>query len=271
VHEKMFVEQNEYLTILIPPTNTMYVFRVIKVRNPNFDTIPYGPLPLPAGTVLSSLRGTSVVVPADGVFPAFGVASGDTSIMFPPPLPPNQAKAVFDPSDMWFLGQAPKKPLNTLFHIYHVISPEFLRVQLEIPKGNSQLQFQEARTALTVASTFGWNRGRIEVIQFPGIHYGYAYANDTNLNVFTNVTFYYKEYQVSIPSDPLLIFYLIIGRIPSKRWVFPVQNIEGLIQQALVNAYGFEGFPVFRIDEREKAIGEYKRILMTKVHSDLLG
>jgi hypothetical protein len=267
----MFVSQNGFLTILIPPINTAYVFRVINVRNPNFDTIPYGPLPIPTGTVLPTLPGSptpSVTVPADGVLPGFAVVAGEKSIMFPPPP---DLRGLFDPSDMWFVGETPKKPLNTLFHIYHKISPEFLRVQLEIPKGTSQLVFQEGRAVMIVSSTFGFRRGNIEVIQFPGIHYGYTYANDTNMNLITNVTFYYKEYEINIPDDPALIFDIILGRIPSKRWVFPVQSIDGRIKLAFNSAYGFEGFPIFRIDERDKAIAEYKNILMKKVHKDLVG
>ena len=258
--EDIFVELYGYLTVFLPPINTAYVFQIRNIRNSYFQTIPYGPLPIQANQPLSNFQGGTTPAPANGVLPGFTVAP---SLIFPPPatLPQPASLSVYDRTDMWYVPATARQYQNTLFHIYHIVSPQHLRIQLEIPAGTNLSNFQDNRVILPIISPFGYTRGSIEVIQFPGIHYGYTYANDTNMSVITNAKFYYREYQIAIPDDPSIIFGVITGRIPSKKYVLPVPTISGQVQSALQSAYGFLGFKVYSITKQGEAIATYRQII----------
>ncbi len=245
---KWFVSENELLAVYIPPTNKAFVFRVKSIANAGFEAINYGPIPVAAGTSLSTFAGGAVSVPADGVLPA----DSFTSVGISYPL-----RGAYDENDMWYL---PSDERNRLFHVLHYISPSFIRADVQIPKGVSQGRFMK-RVVTGVDKDFGFSRGFIEVIHIPGVHYGYRYANDTNMSVYTFAKFMYREYVVEIPRNPELIFDVLSRRVLVKWYTLPISVVDPAVSSALLDVYGFDGFTVYRADEKQKAVEEYRNVL----------
>jgi hypothetical protein len=86
-------------------------------------------------------------------------------------------------------------------------------------------------------------------------------VHNTNVNLYTSVKFTYGEYIIEIPRNSSLIFDIIVKRVPSHWITLPINYTDPSITRALTETYGFEGFPVYRIDERDKAIREYDSLL----------
>jgi hypothetical protein len=239
----VFVREGGYLALFIPANARVLVFRVRSVYNRGFHDLNYGPLPLRAGMTLPLLTGGTVTVPADGVLPAMAVA-GPLSV----PMP-----GVVEETDMWFV----RRDMNDrLFHVHQYITPAWVRVELQIPIAVRQRRFQKDKLIIGVERLWGYNRGYIEVFHIPEVRYGYVYANDTNLNVYTNVRFRYAEYEVEIPRSPELIFDIITGRVPAYWYTVPVTTMDRAFEQALLQSYGFTGFNMYRHDERARAVAE---------------
>jgi hypothetical protein len=159
---------------------------------------------------------------------------------------------------MWYI---PTEWRERLFHVIAEFTPRFLRVDVEIPKGVTQRRFQKDKVTVGVDKTFGFTRGKIEVVHFPGIHYGYRFGNDTNLNVWTSVDFTYAEYIIEIPKDAEMIFNILTRKVPSYWLTMPIAVSDETITRALNNAYGTDGFPLYPINKKNEAVAEYSRIL----------
>jgi hypothetical protein len=251
VDELGLVQEGEHLVVFISATQKAFVFRVKSRHNKGFERFHYGPLPIPAGTTLASLLGGTITVPADGVLPGTAFIPAGFGISFP-------FSGTFDETDMWFL---PSDFRERLFHVITDVTPSWTRIDVEIPRGVPQRRFQRDKVTLGVERLFGFSRGHIEVIHFPEIHYGYRFANDTNLNIYAGVDFTYGEYVVEIPKDADLIFSILTRRVPSLFLTLPITVYDETIRRAFMETYGIEGFPLFPITKRSDAVAEYNKLL----------
>ncbi|MEM3484998.1 MAG: hypothetical protein QXI12_05200 [Candidatus Methanomethyliaceae archaeon] len=243
------VEENQFLTCYIPVTNRAFVFRVKSVVNKTSPVLNYGPLPTRVDEVLPTFDGGSSSVPANGVLPARTYTpTGKTFPML----------GAYDESDMWYLSEDDR---DRVFHVVQYITPAFIRCDLQIPTGVTQGRLQKDRIITGVEKDFGFSRGIIETVHLPRIHYGYRYANDTNISVITNAKFYYGEYIIETPRNPDLIFDVLTRRIQSKWVTVPINVMDISISSALNKTYGIQGFTVYRQDQRNDAIKEYNDLL----------
>jgi len=243
------VLENQFVVVFMPARSSALVFRVRSRVNRGFEVFNYGPLPISGGEVLPTYDGGSITVPADGVMPARSYTP--TGRGFP-------LRGAFDESDMWYVHEDNR---DRLFHVIQVVTPEFLRTDVQIPRGVTQGRFQGDRVVTGVDRDFGFSRGRVEVVHLPRLRYGYRWGNDTNLAVRTFVKFIYGEYVVEIPKDSTLIFNILTRAVPSYWITLPVSVWDPAIESSLNLAYGFTGFPVYGIHERDKAISEYNELL----------
>lgn len=248
-------QEGDYLTVFLPPVNQAIVFWVKSVLNKGREVMDYGPLPLASGTTLPTYDGASTTVPADGVLPGRSYAD---DLSFP-------MKGGYEERDMWYL---PPTEGFKLFHVIQYVTPAWLRVEVRVPRGVPQSRFQSGRIMTGVDKDFGFSRGVVEAIHLPGIHYGYRYGNETNIDVHTFVKFVYGEYAVEIPRNPELIFDVLVRRVRSRWFSLPVWSVaEPEVSRALREAYGFDaerriyGFRLYRHDQRDEAIREYSEIL----------
>jgi hypothetical protein len=244
------VGENEYLTVFIPPTQRAFVFRVKSIVNKGAERFYYGPLPLKAGEVLSTYEGTTVTVPEDGVLPARSYTPLARTI--PTSLP------VYDPTDLWYV---PEEYRERIFHVIYSIIPDFVRVDAQIPIGTIQGRFQREKVTVGVDKDFGFARGVLEMIHLPKIHVGFRWGNDTNADLRTGLEMVYREYVVEIPDDVDLIWDILMGYKKSKWWTMPIAIVDPTLREAFQKTYGFEGFLLYTLPEKEKALADYKRCL----------
>jgi len=242
------VLEGEYLTVFIPATSRAFVFRVKSRVNRGYEVIDYGPLPLSAGASLPTFDGGSVTVPSDGVIPARAYTEG---LSFP-------LEEAFDRSDMWY---TPEDYRDRLFHVIQYVTPAFLRVDVQIPTAVTQGRFQKDKVVTGVSKPFGFARGFYEIVHLPKVHYGYRYGNETNVDLRTFVKFVYAEYVVETPRSSSLIFDVLTRRLPSKWVSLPVNIMDATVERALIDVYGVTGFPLYRLDERDRALREYDALL----------
>jgi hypothetical protein len=240
------LQEGDLLTVYLPPTNRAFVFRVISVVNKSREEIPYGLLPIASGETLATYEGGTTTAPADGVIP------GRSYTPSPKKFPLSGA---YDETDMWY---TPKDYRNRLFHVFHLLTPGFLRAEVQIPTGVTQGRFQKDKIITGVEKDFGFYRGEVEVVHVPEVHYGFKWGNDTNMSLNTSVTFLYGEYLVEIPRDPEFLFNVLIRRIPSRWYTMPIGIYDLTLKRGLMESYGFEGFTVYGMDKREAAIEEYR-------------
>lgn len=245
------VLENQYLTVYIPARNKAFVFRVKSRVNKGYEIINYGPLPLPAGEVLATYDGASATVLEYGVMPAR--AYTPTGKGFP-------LEGAYDEEDMWYL---PEIYRDRLFHVIQYVTPSFLRIDIQIPRGVTQNRFQRDRVVTGIDKEFGFTRGKIETVHLPRLKYGYRWGNDTNLTVRTFVKFIYGEYVVEIPNDSSLIFDILTRKTISYWITLPINVWDPTIERALELTYGITGFTVYGINERDRAIREYDELLKT--------
>jgi hypothetical protein len=219
--------------------------------NKNTPKFHYGALPLAVNLSLPTYEGGSIAVPAAGVMPANAYIPTGYGLSF-------ALAGAFDETDMWYV---PKEWRERLFHVIADVTPKWLRVDLEIPKGVSQRRFQKDKVVLGIEKTFGFSRGHIETIHFPSIHYGYRFGNDSYFHVYTGVDFTYGEYIVEIPKDAELIFNILNRKTPSLWLTMPIAVYDESIRRALIETYGIEGFALYPLTKRSEAISEYSKLL----------
>lgn len=242
------LRENDYLVLFIPASKRALVFRVLSL-NGGYYKFNYGPLPITSGTTLSTITGSTVTVPADGVLPGYAIVN---DLMFP-------YTGVYDPNDMWFVPADEFE--NKLIHAVHRYTPSWIRVETQIPIGVSQARFQGDRLIGGVTRDFGFRRGTIEVFHIPEVHYGFYYVNDTNMDVNTYVSFTYAEIDVVTPDDPSLIYAILTKRVNSYWYTLPVVTGINNIEDSLRDSYGYTGFPVDKLDKREEALDNIREIL----------
>jgi hypothetical protein len=241
--------EGEHIVAYIPATEKAFVFWVKSRANRGFEIINYGPLPITSGTVLKTYDGTTATVPANGVIPARSYL--DKGIPFP------YSDAVF-PEDMWLL---PEEYKDRLFHVIQFVTPDILRIDVQIPIGVDQSKFQKEKVSIGVPKDFGFRRGSFEIIHLPLVRYGYRYGNDTNIDLRTFVRFVYAEYSITIPRNPELIFKILTRQIPSKWITIPIVYMDSTTASNITKVYGITGFPIYRQDEKDKAIADYRDLL----------
>lgn len=241
------VQEGGYLTTFIPATEKAFVFRVKSITNAGRKIFNYGPLPLNANESIPTYDGGTATIPADGVLPARAYTASGKSF----PL-----ENVYDENDMWYL---PEENRDRLFHVKQFITPAFLRVDVQIPKEVIQGRFQETRLIIGIDKDFGFNRGEIESVHYPELHYGYRWGNDTNIPLRTTTKFVYGEYVIEIPKDCETVYAILQRKIPSYWLTMPIANYDASIRDAFNRAYGFEGFPV--IPNKDEAISAYRELM----------
>lgn len=244
------VKDNELLVVYLPQSNKAMVYRVISRQNKSFERIDYGTLPTEVGDVMSTFGGGTTTVGLAGDLPAGSYTTGKQF----------GQSGCWDESDMWFV---PYSWNDRVYHVKTQITPGFTRVGLQIPQGVNQSRFQKERVVGGVDSTlgFGYNRGELETVHLPEIHYGYTFANDTNVTMRTGVRFIYGEYIVKIPNSASLICDVLSRGYPAH-WVgLPISTADASITQGLKKTWGFDGFTVYPNQYREQAVAEYGAIL----------
>lgn len=246
------LEENRIFVVYIPATNKAFVWRIRSLANRGFLNIDYGPLPIPAGYLFASYAAGMVPAPAAGVMPGFTYVPIGLELSFP-------FSGVFDEGDMWYL---PKDYRERVFHVVTHVTPAWLRCEITVPKGVSQGKFQKDKVTTGVERLFGYVRGEIETVHLPGLRYGYRFGNDSNLNVYTGVSFKYGEYVVETPKDANFIFDVLSRKVKADKWIsLPIQVYDESIRRALIENYGMEGFPVYGINQRETALPRYNELL----------
>jgi len=246
------LSENSYLVVYIPATNKAFVWRVISVENEGYYDINYGPLPIPQGYPFASYVAGSVPAPAAGVIPAACYTPLTATITFPLPN-------AYDPTDMWYI---PKDYRERVFDVIEEVTPGWLRLDVTIPQGVSQGKFQRTNVSTGIDKLFGYVRGSLDVIHVPELRYGYRYGNDSSLNVYTGIRFRYGEYIIETPKNPELIFSILTKQMKVDKWVnLPIEVYDSSIQRALIDDYGFDGFPIYSIADRAKAIPVYTQLL----------
>lgn len=252
VDELGLVKENNLMVVYFPASDRALVFRVVSRANKGREVLNYGPLPLTAGMTLASYDGGVVSVPANGVMPARSYTSRGISFPF---IMPDK---ILDNTDMWFLS---KRYRERIYHVIQQVTPAWLRIDVEIPKGVVQQRFQRTAVPLGVEKDFGFTRGRLEIVHFPELYYGYKYGNDTNLPVYTFVRFIYGEYIVEIPDDPQAIAAALSRRMPAYWITMPVHHWDSSIESALRETYGITGFKVYAGYKWDRMIEEIKSLL----------
>jgi hypothetical protein len=249
------VKTNEYLTMFIPATKKVMIYRVLSRQNPGLEMLNYGPIPLP---VTSGAMGTldgGTTTATSGVIPSRGVTT--RPIQF---APPSDVVGSFDSSDMWYMDETYR---DRIFHLNMYITPAWTRVAVEIPTGTKQQKFQKDRVQVGVSNSFGWASGKIETVHIPALRYGYDFGNEMNINCYTSVKFIYGEYQIAIPTDPDLVFDIITQARPSHWVTLPVFTNDSSMQTAFQKNYNFQGFPIYDKTQRQAAISEYSQLIAT--------
>lgn len=247
------VENNNYLVVFVPASEKAIPFKVLARQNYGGEVLNYGALPITASEVWGSYDGGTTTAPAAGVTP--GRAYTSTAKSF---TPLSDMSNAYDSGDMWYL---PYDYRERLFHIRMKVTPSVLRCGMQIPKGASQQRFQKDRVILGVDKSAGFERGGLEYVQFPEIHYGFTFGNDTNIEWYTNVKFLYGEYKIGIPADPDVVFNVLDGRINSHWVTMPVSTYDATLRVALEKSYGFDGFELYSPEERAEALVAYKKTI----------
>ena len=246
------LKENQILVVYIPATNRAFVWRVVSLNNRDLITIDYGPLPITANYPLSSYVAGSILAPASGVMPGLSYIPVGSELTFP-------LSGAYDETDMWYL---PEDYRERVFHVIAEVTPRWLRCEVTVPKGVTQGRFQRDKVTTGIEKTFGYKRGSIEVVHIPRLRYGYRFGNDSNLNVYTGVRFKYGEYVIETPKDAEFIFNVLTRRIKADRWIsLPVQVYDDSVKRALMKDYGIEGFPLYGVYDKAKAISEYNSLL----------
>jgi hypothetical protein len=251
------VNENSYLVVYFPATGTAIPFRVVSRVNKGFEAFDYGPLPITTTMFLASYDGGTVSPPASGVLPARSY----TSDLAFPAIPGTPLANVRDTSDIWYLDENDR---DRLFHVKMLVYPPVIRIDIRIPASVAQLRFQKDRAIIGVDTVLGFARGVLEFIRFPYLRYGLRFGNDTNLSLYTFVRFIYAEYVVEIPRDEELIANILSRKVPSHWLTMPISYKDPSIVDALRRVYGFTaelGFKLYRADERERAVADYKKVL----------
>lgn len=243
-------KDGDYLQVYIPATKSALVYRVVTRTNP-YPIINYGALPLTSGTSLASFDSGAVSVAAAGEMPARSYTQLGSSLLF-------TQTGAYDSTDMWYTNEEYR---DRIFYVVGMTDPSFLQIGLEYPRGNQQYRFQRDNVQAGVGTNIGYTRGIIETIQFPNIHQGWRFGNDSYFNVWTSMRFKYNELIVETPTDPEMIYNILKGQIPSRRIDLPISVQDPSIPIALNKDYGYTGFDTTLLPNKANAIAAFSQTL----------
>ncbi|MFA6695023.1 MAG: hypothetical protein WCR85_00200 [Sphaerochaeta sp.] len=202
--------------------------------------------------------GSTVSVPADGVVPARAYTRNGNGLRFP-------LKNAWDENDMFY---TPDEYRERMFHAIIDVYPSVLRLDLQIPTGSDQSKFQRSNVATGISDLFGAiPRGRIETAFIPEVVHALMVGNDTNLNLRTGVRFTYGEYMIESVKNPYTVLEILTGMRPASWISLPITYYSNQVQMGLRETYGYEGFPVYprdakdREESRAKIIASYNDII----------
>lgn len=237
------VPDNAYMVVYIPETKSALVHRVVNRANNLSATLEYGALPLIAGDSMPTYDGSSVDVPETGVLPARAYSRNGSGIRFP-------LANAWDVNDMFY---TPDDYRRTLMHVIVDVHPAITRLDLQIPSGMEQGKFQRSNVSMGIDRVgTALPRGRIETAFIPEVGYALMVGNDTNINFNTGVRFTYGEYTIESVKNPYTVLDVLMGQRAASWITLPVTYYSNQLQQALRNAYGYEGFPVYPRDARDR-------------------
>ena len=259
---------NQFLDLFFPATGQSIVLYVRNRQNPVASLFNWGPLPTTTSTAFTVYNGEgggfggSAFPTVAGTIPAAGWFKG---MQFGIPPAPNgstwapnvnvQGTFPSGNNDVWYTLSA-----NRLFEVLQYVTPAWLRVSMDIPTGQNQ-QILQQTVAGGVDQDFGWKRGTWYGVHIPGIHYGYEYGNDTNVQVMSRIFFRYAEQFVAVVTEPRIVFEVINNAIPNHKVYMPVVSNQDAVAAPLMAAYGYTGVPVYPRSMREQALPQYKNIL----------
>lgn len=249
MEEFELLKPDEYLTLYISYTNRAIVYRIESIVNSNYPYFLYGQLPISQGEVESLFNGGSYITKQAG---EIGPQSYTQYKQFA-----SELLNVYDPSDMWYTDKSNR---DEIFHIVQYIRPSWVMIEQQIPTGTNQSAFQNGRVTGGIGqngNTFGFRRGIYETVQIPYIHYGWVYGNDTSMDITTQALFKYGEYKISIVTDPSLVFRILSRRVPSKEITLTTASYPNELKTALLDDYGFEGYPIPVIGEGPTSEASY--------------
>lgn len=247
----MFLDKDQYLSVVIPAQSKALIFRIEKRANVGYNKIEYGDLPITAGDALTTYANASTTAPANGVLPANSYTHSGISFPY---------AGGYDATDMFY---TPDTYHKRLFHVNMKVFPNIIRTGFELPKGLKQYRYQKGNVVVGVDKQFGFSRGGQEIVFLPELNYGMLFGNDLNINVRAKVTFDFAEYVVSIVTDPEVVYNILSGNIGDNKLrtvTLPIVVYDGSINDALMRTYGFDGFDidaVFNMD-RETAISQFQ-------------
>lgn len=252
-------KDNTYLVVFIPPTQNALVFRVKGRANARNTIIDYGLIDTTTSTSNSNYTTTGVTTGGSTTSPAAGTIAANS---FTPNLQFDNTNTLFnnayDKTDLWYY---PEDYRERLFDIVTMTTPQYLRITVNIPTNVVQQGFQRNRIAGGADKDLGYRRGKYQVIQFPRLHYGWVFGNDTNMIPYVRIKFAYAEYFVEIPDNPMTIFNILNRQIPARWQDLPIVQYDPTIRDSFIKAYGFEGFPIYPLDEQRTAIAEYTSLI----------
>ena len=247
---------NSYLVTVLPPIQSALVFRIKAIANDGYKLFDYGQIPTlttdseTAFTTIGGVPSFTASPPANGTIQQTCYTQ---NLTFP-------LTNAYDNTDMWYY---PEDYRDRLFEVITNFTPAYLRVAVNIPTNVTQQGFQKNRVAGGIGQVFGYKRGRFQVVHLPRLHYGYEFGNDCNIAPYTRIKFQYAEYIVEIPKNPQTIFQILNKdpRFPARWTNLPIVSYDPLVKDSLIRSYGFEGFPIFPLDQQSAAINAYSDLL----------
>jgi len=238
--------------------NKAMVFKVLARQNVQGEKFVCD-LPTTTATSFRSYDSATPAATATGCLPAraYTAASG---LQF-------DMTGVENTADMWDLDHT---YYDRLFHVNLRVSPGFVRVGVDMPSGTSQARFQRTKKSIGIGSDFGWRYGSTEFVPFPEVDCSYQFGNTTNVELRPKCAFTYGEYVVGIPSDPDIVYKVLIGKEPSHSVTMPISIYDAAISQGLIRTYGTDGFRIFPNTQYSAAIDEYQAVITSECESRVL-
>jgi len=191
-----FVNEGYYLAVVIPYREQFFLTQIRKRLNRGYEVLRYGTIQYDAGA------GTGIV-PGASFFPS---ATEQWFLKYDPVQGLENVPDVSVKKDIFYHEEKRK-----LFHVKMRVEPEFLKHIFFYPDGQPQVSFR-GQTALP-SSDFGTFSGWFEFIRLPKIYQSFRTFNETNLNVRTNVTIFYAEYEHKPIADESQVLQIL-----KKRW-----------------------------------------------------
>lgn len=225
------------------------VLRVVDILDRENSELYYGLIPVKGDTPQYVLTAkTSMLSNADGTLLPFAIAPYGESAQFPSNDIINN---VFDDKNIWYIDPEDVNGRDMLYITEMMLYPSFIKVAVTIKDFPEPEKIQARFGKYTFIETneppvFGWSYVPYTFIVIPGVHYGFYFANMTNLIVPVQATFRYYYCYAPPVKDPETILAVVRHEVPNViEWTFPA--VTGVrhdtIVEILQKAYGFAGIP----------------------------